>query len=100
MSPAPNLPDEGLAIGDQPSPPAADTGHLHQLYRSLRRAESHERSFLSFPEHLGQVVSELAPLLGRFVDHRKDPYSGNLFDAGTQEYEEAVLEYFAALAGA
>ncbi|MFE1782131.1 pyridoxal-dependent decarboxylase [Streptomyces sp. NPDC059506] len=35
-----------------------------------------------------------------FVDHRKDPYSRNLFDAGTQEYEEAVLEYFAALAGA
>ncbi|MFI6278059.1 pyridoxal-dependent decarboxylase [Streptomyces sp. NPDC050988] len=99
MSPhtASNPPDEGLAIGFQPSDPAADTGQLHQLHRSLRRDE---RQFLSFPDHLDEVMRELAPLLGLFVDHRLDTYASNPFDTGIQEYEEAVLEYFAALAGA
>ncbi|MCX4681347.1 pyridoxal-dependent decarboxylase [Streptomyces sp. NBC_01433] len=99
MSPrtAPNLPDEGLAIGFQPSPPAADTRKLHRLYRALDRDE---RPFLSFPGHLGQVMAELAPLLGMFVDQRRGPYSPTVFDTGTGEYEKAVLTYFAALAGA
>ncbi|MGW3930361.1 pyridoxal-dependent decarboxylase [Streptomyces microflavus] len=99
MSPrtAPNLPDEGLAIGFQPSSPAADTRKLHRLYRALDRDE---RPFLGFPSHLGQVMAELAPLLGTFVDQRSGPYSPTVFDAGTGEYEKAVLTYFAALAGA
>jgi histidine decarboxylase len=94
---APNLPDEALAIGFQPSPPAADTRKLHRLYRALDRDE---RPFLGFPGHLGQVMAELAPLLGMFADQRSDPYAPTVFDAGTREYEEAVLTYFAALAGA
>ncbi|MEV0965509.1 pyridoxal-dependent decarboxylase [Streptomyces sp. NPDC049910] len=98
--PAPNPSDEGLAIGAQPSRPEVDTGHLHQLYRSLRQDERREQLFLGFPDHLGHVMGELASLLGVFVDHREDPYSRNLFAAGTREYEEAVLEYFAAFAGA
>ncbi|MFJ5817341.1 pyridoxal-dependent decarboxylase [Streptomyces sp. NPDC093108] len=95
--PAPNPPDENLAIGYQPSQPTADAHQLHQLYRSLRRDE---RPFLSFPDHLGEVMGELTPLLGLFVDHHGDPYSRNVFATGTHGYEDAVLEYFAALVGA
>ncbi|MFF3959666.1 pyridoxal-dependent decarboxylase [Streptomyces sp. NPDC001890] len=94
---APNLPDEGLAIGFQPSPPAADTRELHRLYRALDRAE---RPFLGFPGHLGQVVAELAPLLSMFADQPSGSYSPTVLDTGTGEYEKAVLTYFAALAGA
>ncbi|MFD3658637.1 hypothetical protein ACTU45_14125 [Streptomyces sp. 24-1644] len=99
MSPrtAPNLPDEGLAIGFQPSPPAVDTRKLHRLYRALDRDEL---PFLGFPGHLGQVMAELAPLLSMFLDQPNGPYSPTVLDAGTGEYEEAVLTYFAALAGA
>lgn len=95
--PAPKLPDEGLTIGYQPSQPAADTEHLHRLIRSLC---GDEREFLSFPDHLGQVMGELAPLLGLFVDNRPASRSRSALDSGAQEYEEAVLTYFAALAGA
>ncbi|MFJ5951426.1 pyridoxal-dependent decarboxylase [Streptomyces noursei] len=98
MSPRtdPNPPDEDLVIGRQPSPPEADTRHLHRLYRAL----GHERPFYGFPDHLGQVMGELAPLLGMFDSQGRDPYARNRFDLGTQEYEEEVLRYFAALAGA
>ncbi|MCZ1011959.1 pyridoxal-dependent decarboxylase [Streptomyces lydicus] len=95
--PAPTPFEDSLAIGYQPSEAAVDTGHLHQLARSLCRDE---RRFLSFPDHLGLVAGELAPLLGMFVEHRRDPYSRDDFDLGVQPYEEAVLAYFAALAGA
>lgn len=94
--PAPNPPDEGLAIGYQPSRPVADTGHLHELVRSLGQDE---RRFLGFPDHLGLVAGELAPLLGMFIDHRLDPYARDAVAISTQPYEEAVLEYVAALAG-
>ncbi|MFD7861598.1 pyridoxal-dependent decarboxylase [Streptomyces sp. NPDC059783] len=90
-------PDEGLAIGFQPSPPAADTRALHQLRRALAPGE---RSFLGLPDHMGQVVDELAPLLGLFTDHQGDPYDDTRFDDGARAYEKAVLTYFAALAGA
>lgn len=96
--PVPSPPDAGLVIGDQPSQLAADTGHLHQLYRSLRQGEP---PFLGFPDHLGHVMLELAPLLGLFVEHRQNPYSSPTpFDAGVQKYEQSVLAYFTALAGA
>lgn len=95
--PAPNPPDEGLAIADQPSDPAADTAHLHELIGSVSQAD---RRFLGFPDQLGLVVRELAPLLALFADHRLDPYSRDTVGIATQAYEEAVLEYFAALAGA
>ncbi|MGW6202098.1 pyridoxal-dependent decarboxylase [Streptomyces sp. NPDC055089] len=98
MSPrtAPNLPDEGLAIGFQPSLPTADTRKLHGLYRTLDR---NERPFLGFPDHLAEVMADLAPLLGMFVDQQSGPYSPTAFDTRTREYEESVLTYFAALAG-
>lgn len=94
--PAPNPPEEGLAIGYQPSGSEADTGHLHELIRSLGQDE---RRFLGFPDHLGVVAGELAPLLGMFIGHRLDPYARDAVGISTQPYEEAVLEYFAALAG-
>ncbi|MGW6144412.1 pyridoxal-dependent decarboxylase [Streptomyces sp. NPDC055140] len=96
MSPrtAPNLPEGDLTIGFQPSAAAAD---IRKLYRALDRDE---RPFLGFPGHLGQAMAELTPLLGMFVDQRSDPYAPSVFDDGTREYEEAVLTYFAALAGA
>lgn len=95
-SPAPYTPDEGLAIADQPSEPVADTAHLHELIGSVCRDE---RRFLGFPDHLGRVVGELAPLLAMFADTRPGPYSPDAVAVATQPYEEAVLEYFAALAG-
>ncbi|WP_440581225.1 pyridoxal-dependent decarboxylase [Streptomyces sp. PT19] len=99
MSPRPALtpPDEGLAIGVQPSPPAADTRALHQLQRALGRGE---RPFLGLPDHLGQVMVELAPLLGLFDDRQGGPYDETCFDDAARAYEKAVLTYFAALAGA
>ena len=96
-SPAPHTPVEGLAIAVQPSEPVADTAHLHELIASVCRDE---RRFLGFPDHLGLVVGELAPLLAMFADHRPGPYSPDAVAAATRPYEEAVLEYFAALAGA
>ena len=93
--PAPNPPEEGLAIGCQPSRSEADTGHLHELIRSLDQ----ERPFLGFPDHLGLVTGELAPLLPMFIDHRQDPYARDAVGVSTQPYEEAVLGYFAALCG-
>ncbi|MEU5241674.1 pyridoxal-dependent decarboxylase [Streptomyces lydicus] len=95
--PAPLPPAGSLAIGYQPSGFAADTDHLHELVGSLHR-DTWE--FLSFPDHLGLVAGELVPLLSMFVDHRGDPHSRSSFDLATQPYEEAVLEYFAAVAGA
>lgn len=92
-----NPPDEGLAIGHQPSSPEADTRHLHRLYRAL---DPHEQLILGFPDHLGRVMGELVPLLGVFDTQGKDPYVRNRFSVGTQDYEEEVLRYFAALAGA
>ncbi|MFE9252865.1 pyridoxal-dependent decarboxylase [Streptomyces sp. NPDC007088] len=97
--PAPNPPDEGLAIGYQPSEPEADVSHLDRLLPTLVRGG--ERPFLSFPDHLShQVTAELAPLLALFVDHRQGSYAATPFDHGAREYEAAVLRYFAALAGA
>ncbi|MET8816401.1 hypothetical protein ABZW47_30925 [Streptomyces sp. NPDC004549] len=97
--PAPNSPDEGLAIGYQPSEPEADVSHLDRLLLALARGG--ERPFLSFPDHLShQVTAELAPLLALFVDRRQGPYAATPFDHGAREYEAAVLRYFAALAGA
>src|SRR5690606_20034058 len=90
-------PDEGLAIGFQPSPPAADTRALHQLQRALGPGE---RPFLGLPDHLGQVMAEFAPLLGLFNDRQGGPYDETRFDDGARAYEKAVLTYFAALAGA
>ncbi|MFF8617192.1 pyridoxal-dependent decarboxylase [Streptomyces sp. NPDC015350] len=101
MSPhlAPKPADEGLVIGRQPSEPEADVSHLNRLFRTL--AQEEQRPFLSFPDHLfHQVAAELAPLLALFVDHRQGPYAATPFDDGAREYEEAVLRYFAALAGA
>ncbi|MEU9761916.1 pyridoxal-dependent decarboxylase [Streptomyces sp. NPDC047987] len=99
MSPRTALtpPDEGLTIGFQPSPPAADTRALHQLQRALGPAE---RPFLGLPDHLGQVMAEFAPLLGLFNDRQGGPYDETRFDDGARAYEKAVLTYFAALAGA
>lgn len=99
MSPRTALspPDEGLAIGFQPSPPAADTRALHQLQRTLGMGE---QPFLGFPDHLRQVMAELVPLLSLFADQQGGPYEGTRFEDGTREYETAVLTYFAALAGA
>ncbi|WP_331725290.1 hypothetical protein [Streptomyces zaomyceticus] len=98
MSPRtdPNSPDEGLAIGYQPSSFEADTRYLHRLYRAL----GHERNFLGFPDHLGRVMGEVGSLLGMFDAQGSNPYARNRFDTGTQDYEEEVLRYFAALAGA
>ncbi|MEU6293042.1 pyridoxal-dependent decarboxylase [Streptomyces sp. NPDC046988] len=98
MSPRTALtpPDEGLAIGFQPSPPAADTRALHQLQRALAPGE---RPFLGLPDHLEQVMAELAPLLGLFTDQQGGPYDDTRFDDGARAYEKAVLAYFAALAG-
>ncbi|MEU5036057.1 pyridoxal-dependent decarboxylase [Streptomyces rubiginosohelvolus] len=98
MSPrtATTPPDEDLAIGAQPSPPAADTRALHQLQRVLDRGV---RPFLGFPDHLLQVMVELAPLLGLLDDQQGDPYEGGRFEAGTHGYRAALLDYFAALAG-
>ncbi|MFG3207368.1 pyridoxal-dependent decarboxylase [Streptomyces sp. NPDC048192] len=87
---------EGLAIGDQPSQPAADTARLQELTGSVCH---HERRFLGFPDHLRLVAAELAPLLAAFTDHRADPYSPDAVHVATRAYEEAVLEYFAAVAG-
>ncbi|MFH8260518.1 pyridoxal-dependent decarboxylase [Streptomyces roseolus] len=92
-----SLPDEGLAIGFQPSPPAADTRALHQLQHELDQSG---RPFLGFPDHLRQVMAELAPLLGLLADQQGEPYEGTRFEDGTREYEKAVLTYFAVLAGA
>ncbi|MFI5867121.1 pyridoxal-dependent decarboxylase [Streptomyces sp. NPDC051546] len=99
MSPrtAPNPPGEPLAVGFQPSPPEADTPHLHRLYRALA---PDERPFLGYPDHLAQVTGELAPLLGMFDAQGRDPYAPTRLGAAVQEYEEEVLRYFAALAGA
>ncbi|MFB6984604.1 pyridoxal-dependent decarboxylase [Streptomyces sp. NPDC056297] len=96
--PSPNPPEEGLVIGDQPSEPEADVSQLNRLFRSL--TEGDERPFLSFPDHLfHQVARELAPLLALFVDHRLGPYAATPFDDEARKYEQAVLKYFAALAG-
>lgn len=99
MSPRTALspPDEGLAIGFQPSPPEADTRALHQLQRAL---DPGDRPFLGLPDHLGQVMAELAPLLGLFTHQQGGPYDDGRFDDGVRAYEKAVLTYFAALAGA
>lgn len=99
MSPRTALPppEESLAIGFQPSPSSADTRALHQLQRALHQGEP---AVLGFPDRPGQVMAELAPLLGMFVDRQGDPYEGTLFDDRIRTYETAVLTYFAALAGA
>ncbi|MFF7115425.1 pyridoxal-dependent decarboxylase [Streptomyces albogriseolus] len=98
MSPRTALttPAEGLAIGFQPSPPQADAHTLHQLQQALASAG---RPFLGLPDHQGQVMAELAPLLALFIHHQGSPYDDSRFDDGTGAYEEAVLTYFAALAG-
>ncbi|MGW3167457.1 hypothetical protein ACWC9Q_32420 [Streptomyces sp. NPDC001142] len=59
-----------------------------------------DRPFLGLPDHLGQVMAELAPLLGLFTHQQGSPYDNNHFDDGARAYEKAVLTYFAALAGA
>ncbi|MFJ3575907.1 PLP-dependent aminotransferase family protein [Streptomyces rubiginosohelvolus] len=98
MSPrtATTPPDEDLAIGAQPSQPAADTRALHQLQRVLDRGV---RPFLGFPDHLLEVMVELAPLLGLLEDQQGDPYEGGRFEEGTHAYRRALLDYFAVLAG-
>ncbi|WP_330342648.1 pyridoxal-dependent decarboxylase [Streptomyces sp. NBC_00557] len=58
-----------------------------------------ERRFLGFPDHLRLVTGELAPLLAAFTHHRTDPYSPTPVGVATRAYEEAVVEYFAAVAG-
>jgi histidine decarboxylase len=95
--PAPILPDVGLAIGDLPSDPAADTGHLHQLARTLRLEA---RRVLGFPGNLDFALEELAPLLGVFFNNVGDPYSPDASNIDAKPYELAVLEYFATVAGA
>ncbi|MFH0245892.1 pyridoxal-dependent decarboxylase [Streptomyces sp. HK10] len=99
MSPRTALtpPDEDLAIGFQPSPPAADTRALHQLQRALAPGE---RPFLGLPDHLGQVMAELSQLLGLFNGQQDGPYDDTRFADGTRAHEKAVLTYFAALVGA
>ncbi|MFD8666583.1 pyridoxal-dependent decarboxylase (plasmid) [Streptomyces microflavus] len=98
MSPrtATTSPADDLAIGVQPSQPTADTRALHQLQRVLDHGE---RPFLGFPDHLLQVMVELAPLLGLLDDQQGDPYEGGRFEEGTHAYKQAVLDYFAVLAG-
>ncbi|MFF1680742.1 pyridoxal-dependent decarboxylase [Streptomyces sp. NPDC058256] len=95
--PALNPPAASLAIGDLPSDPAADTGHLNQLARTLRLEE---RRVLGFPGNLDFALEELAPLLGVFFNNVGDPYSPDASNIGAKPYELAVLEYFAGVAGA
>ncbi|MEU7031580.1 pyridoxal-dependent decarboxylase [Streptomyces sp. NPDC046275] len=98
MSPRTALtpPDEALAIGFQPSPPEADTRAMRQLQRAFAPGD---RPFLGFPDHLGQVMDALAPLLGLFTHQQGGPYDDSRFDDGVRAYEKAVLTYFATLAG-
>jgi histidine decarboxylase len=95
--PALNLPDPSLSIGDLPSDPAADTGHLHQLARTLRLEE---HRVLGFPGNLDFALEELAPLLGVFFNNVGDPYSPDASNIGAKPHEVAVLDYFAGVAGA
>ncbi|PQM20725.1 aminotransferase class V-fold PLP-dependent enzyme [Streptomyces xinghaiensis] len=90
-------PDLRLAIGDLPSDPAADTTHLHQLADNIRREE---RRVLGFPGNLDFSLENLAPLLGVFFNNLGDPYSPDAANLNAKPYEVAVLEYFAAVAGA
>ncbi|MET8889857.1 pyridoxal-dependent decarboxylase [Streptomyces griseus] len=89
-------PAEDLVIGAQPSRPTADTRALHQLQRALDHAE---RPFLGFPDHLLQVMAELAPLLGLLDDQHGGPYETGRFEEGTHPYKRALLDYFAVIAG-
>jgi histidine decarboxylase len=95
VSPAPIPPDEGLAIGVQPSDPAADTRRLLALAAAVR---GRVRRTPGIPGALDCSVDELAPLLGVLLNSAGDPDSGGTH--GAEPYGQAVLEYFTAAAGA
>ncbi|MGP3953481.1 pyridoxal-dependent decarboxylase [Streptomyces sp. 7N604] len=96
-SPAPILPDAGLAIGAQPFDPAADTEHLLKLAHAMREEE---RRVLGFPGNLDFSLEDLAPLLGVFFNSVGDPESSDASNVGAKPYEQAVLQFLATTAGA
>ncbi|MEU1596644.1 aminotransferase class I/II-fold pyridoxal phosphate-dependent enzyme [Streptomyces sp. NPDC005708] len=91
------LPDADLAIGDLPSSPATDTGHLNQLARGLRHEARH---VLGFPGNLAFSLEGLAPLLNVFFNNVGDPYSHDASNIAAKAHERAVLTYMAGIAGA
>ncbi|MGX1886806.1 pyridoxal-dependent decarboxylase [Streptomyces sp. NPDC055287] len=95
--PAPIPHEAALAIGAQPSDPAADTDHLLKLAHTLREEE---QRVLGFPGNLDFRLEDLAPLLGVFFNNVGDPDSPDASNVGAKAYERAVLEYFATVAGA
>ncbi|WP_189719217.1 pyridoxal-dependent decarboxylase, partial [Streptomyces chryseus] len=86
-----------LAIGAQPSEAAADADRLLKLAYTLR---GEGQRVLGLPGNLDFRLEGLVPLLGVFFNNVGAPGSGDASPVGAKAYERAVVEYFAAAAGA
>jgi histidine decarboxylase len=91
------VPDPALLIGELPADPEADTAHLLGLAERMR-AEG--LRVLGFPGNLSFDYSALAPLLSVLFNNVGDPSSPDASNMHAKAYEQAVLRYFAEIAGA